>query len=181
MTLVTCGWPSRASIRKQQANLKRGSWILIRQDKSTCFYQSSWEKSCNILRWFLVLILWIYIFLRTSKPKIKLQKGVQYGTFKSSIWHHNRTEQHPDSCWTSLWDQDKDLNKRKLPLIMHGGLVAVQNYFQPGSLCRVHSCLFFSGLKKKKSPDSPTFLQLPDAKPRRKRWTISDSLDRCNT
>ncbi len=25
------------------------------------------------------------IFLRTSKPKIKLQKGVQYGTFKDSM------------------------------------------------------------------------------------------------
>ncbi len=26
-----------------------------------------------------------YIFLRTSKPKIKLQKGVQYGTFKVRV------------------------------------------------------------------------------------------------
>ncbi len=76
-----------ASLRKQQANQKIGSCILIRQDKSTCFYQSSWEKSCkNILRWFLVLIPQIYcIFLRTSKHKIKLQKGVQYGTFKISV------------------------------------------------------------------------------------------------
>ncbi len=50
MTLVTCGWPNCASLKKQQA-------------KSTCFYQSSWEKSCkNMLRWFLVLILQIYTY-----------------------------------------------------------------------------------------------------------------------
>ncbi len=42
---------------------------------SLCFH---WEKSCtNILRWFLYLYH-RYIFLRTSTPKIKLQKGVQY-------------------------------------------------------------------------------------------------------
>ncbi len=33
MTLVTCGWPGRASLRKKQANQKRGLWILIRQAK----------------------------------------------------------------------------------------------------------------------------------------------------
>ncbi len=48
MTLVTCGWPSCASLIKQKANQKRGSWILIRQDKSICFQQSSCEKSCKI-------------------------------------------------------------------------------------------------------------------------------------
>jgi len=33
----TCGWPCRASLKKQQANQKRGSWILIRQDKIDLF------------------------------------------------------------------------------------------------------------------------------------------------
>ncbi len=36
----------------------------------------------NRFRWFLILIQQIYIFLRTSISKIKLQKGAQYGTFK---------------------------------------------------------------------------------------------------
>ncbi len=63
-----------------------GSWILIRRDKSICFQQSFWEKSCtNILRCFLVLIPQLYIFLRTSTLKIKLRKGVQYGTFNTNV------------------------------------------------------------------------------------------------
>ncbi len=33
----------------------------------------------------------LYLFLRTSKPKIKLLKGVQYGTFKErEIWFQKR-------------------------------------------------------------------------------------------
>ncbi len=37
MTQATCGWPYRASLRKQQANQKRGSWILIGQAKIDLF------------------------------------------------------------------------------------------------------------------------------------------------
>jgi len=33
----TCGRSCRASLKKQQANQKRGSWILIRQDKIDLF------------------------------------------------------------------------------------------------------------------------------------------------
>ncbi len=32
-------WTGRASLRKQQANQKRGSWILIRQDKIFLFLE----------------------------------------------------------------------------------------------------------------------------------------------
>ncbi len=58
--------------------------ILIRQAKTPCSYQSYWEKSCkHILRCF-----WYfyrkYIFLRISKPKIKLPNGAQYRTFKTN-------------------------------------------------------------------------------------------------
>ncbi len=76
------------SLRTQQANQKRGSWILIRQDKSICFQQNSWEKSCKI-NWDGIWYLYRrYIFLRTSTPKIKLQKGAQYETFntKNKPW-----------------------------------------------------------------------------------------------
>ncbi len=75
--LVTCGWPSPASLRKQQANQKRSSWILIRQDILICFQQSSGKKSCKIYWDGFWYLYHRYIFLRTSTPKIKLQKGVQ--------------------------------------------------------------------------------------------------------
>ncbi len=84
---LRCFW-MLYSLRTQQANQKRGSWILIRQDKSICFQQNSWEKSCK-MNWDGIWYLYRrYIFLRTSTPKIKLQKGAQYETFntKNKPW-----------------------------------------------------------------------------------------------
>ncbi len=70
MTLVTCGWPSRASLRNQQANQKIGLWILIRQAKIDLFLVELLRRAVKIYWdgfWYLYRK---YRFLRTSKPKI---------------------------------------------------------------------------------------------------------------
>ncbi len=44
-----------------------------------------------------------YIFIRTSKPKIKLQKGVQYGTFKCmALMLFHSIDSWPMGSWSSL-------------------------------------------------------------------------------